>query len=216
MGEEIGLVRAMGGLYDGIALAGEGADLRHHPHLIAVVQIGGGLVHDQNPGLLGEGPGDENQLPLSAADLGVEAVGKIGDPQLLQRLQRQPLLLPARRRESAGLGGGPHEHHVQNGIVKGGVVGLGDIGDGAGQFPGPVGLHVSAVQGDGALVSPLEPQHAPEQGGLSHAVGPQYGEELSLSGRKAHVPQDGAAGDILKAEIAHLQAHARSPPLVMR
>jgi hypothetical protein len=42
----------------------EVADHLEHPELVARVEVGVGLVHEQDVALLGEAPGDHDQLAL--------------------------------------------------------------------------------------------------------------------------------------------------------
>ena len=55
-------------------LPGQGSERFHQLKLIANVEICGGFIQYQHPGLLTQGPGQQNSLPLAVAD-GVRAWG---------------------------------------------------------------------------------------------------------------------------------------------
>ena len=82
----LGLV---GGQQHGHAACTQRGNLVQHADLVAEVQAGRGLVHDQQRGLLGQGACDQHQLALAAAQLGVGTQRQMGDAQLLQAAQRQ-------------------------------------------------------------------------------------------------------------------------------
>ena len=63
------------------------------------VQGGGGLIHQQQPGLLGQSPGRQYKLLLSTGQLREAPVGVVCDPQLLQGLHGDGPLPAARRGE---------------------------------------------------------------------------------------------------------------------
>lgn len=87
--------------------------------LIAVVQIGGGLVHHQIAGLLGQCPGHQYHLPLAAGELLELSAGQVADLKLLHGFRhRLPVLLPVggagrKMRDPA------HEHYLPGLIGKG-------------------------------------------------------------------------------------------------
>ena len=56
-------------------------DLREHADLVAEVEARGRLIHHQHFGLLSERPGDERELPLTAAHFRICPVDKIIDPE---------------------------------------------------------------------------------------------------------------------------------------
>ena len=63
---------------------GKVVDLLQHPDLVAEIQVGGGLVHDQDRRLLGQGVGDQHHLALSTTDLSVNPVFEKGDTENFQ------------------------------------------------------------------------------------------------------------------------------------
>ena len=54
----------------GVALPAQSTHLLQNPKLVAVVQGRGRLVHDEDVRLLGQGPGYEHQLLLTAGKMG--------------------------------------------------------------------------------------------------------------------------------------------------
>ena len=60
---------------------GEARDLAEHAHLVAEIEVGGGLVHHQDARLLRERAGDQGELPLAAAECGVGPVGEVADAE---------------------------------------------------------------------------------------------------------------------------------------
>src|SRR6056297_3550340 len=59
--------------------------------LIAEIKAGGGLIQKQQPGFLGQGPGNQNELALSAGQLSIWAIGHLRDSRETKRI---PGLLP--------------------------------------------------------------------------------------------------------------------------
>ena len=57
----------------------------HHLDLVADVEVRGRLIHDEDRGGLGEGHGDEDQLPLAHRQLADVARTKVRDPDALDR-----------------------------------------------------------------------------------------------------------------------------------
>ncbi|MNC38517.1 hypothetical protein D3C75_871260 [compost metagenome] len=57
----------MGGLNHRITGTGQLLDTLEHPELVAVIQIGRRFIHQKNLRLLGQCPGNEHQLALTAA-----------------------------------------------------------------------------------------------------------------------------------------------------
>jgi hypothetical protein len=81
--------------------------VRHHlqhPELVARVEVGVGLVHQQDVAALRQPAGDQHQLALAAAELGVAPVAEVGQADQRQRVERDRLVLgpgPRRRRGGA-------------------------------------------------------------------------------------------------------------------
>ena len=92
-----GMLRIVRGEQDGVAARGQRPDLRQHALLIAKVQIGRRLVHDENFRILHECTGNERQLPLTA--------GNGADAPLRKRLDAGPAWLPP---AAAGRGAAGH------------------------------------------------------------------------------------------------------------
>lgn len=81
LGIEHGMLWVVTGEQDGVPPQGQGGHPLQHPHLVAEVQGGGGLVHQQQPGLLGQSPGRQYKLLLSTGQLREAPVGVVCDPQ---------------------------------------------------------------------------------------------------------------------------------------
>ena len=85
----------MGGLDHRIPFPGEALYRFHHFYPVAQIQAGRGLVHDQDPRLLGQGAGDQHHLPLPPADVLVAAAGQGPDIQPVHDLPHLLALLPS-------------------------------------------------------------------------------------------------------------------------
>src|SRR5262249_26381810 len=81
-----GVIRIVGGEHHRDAVPGELLDLGEHAYLVAEVEAGRGLVHDENGRLLSEGAGDEGELALTPADLRVGPLGQMLDAEASERL----------------------------------------------------------------------------------------------------------------------------------
>ena len=139
LGIEHGMLWVVTGEQDGVPPQGQGGHPLQHPHLVAEVQGGGGLIHQQQPGLLGQSPGRQYKLLLSTGQLREAPVGVVCDPQLLQGLHGDGPLPAARRGEKAQPAVGAHEHQLQRRVGKDHMAGLGNIGDFFGQGAGRQG-----------------------------------------------------------------------------
>ena len=88
-----------------------GADLvqdAEELQLMADVQVGGGLVEQEHPRLLGEAAGQRGELPLAGRKRGQRPVGEVGDPGAVQRVGSPRRGPPASGGETArGADSGP-------------------------------------------------------------------------------------------------------------
>ena len=160
----------MGGHQHGVALLRQPPHRLQHPVLVAVIQIGGGLVHDEDLRLLGHGPGDQRHLTLTAGDLVDAAARQIAHAQPLQHLHGPlPLRLtgPLQRRNAAA---GPHQHRFQHGVVEHRRADLGDVGRQSGLLAAVKGADVLPAQGDASLIMRQKAQYAAEQGAFARTV----------------------------------------------
>lgn len=69
-GKTQGVLGIVGGEQDGVAPLRQETHLLQHTELVAVIQRGGGLVHDEELRLLAQGAGNEHQLLLAAGEGG--------------------------------------------------------------------------------------------------------------------------------------------------
>jgi len=81
----IGIVRRQD---DRDASLGECPNLRHHAHLVAEVEAGGGLIHHQHLGFLSQRASDQRKLALPAAHFRIGPVSKMIDAKEPQQLFR--------------------------------------------------------------------------------------------------------------------------------
>lgn len=95
VGVEEGQLGVVAGEEDGVAPPGQLRRFVQYPDSVAEIQAGGGLVHEENFGLLGQGAGDEHQLLLAAGEVLKIPVGQGPDANLLQSVQGDGLLLGA-------------------------------------------------------------------------------------------------------------------------
>ena len=210
-GEAKGVLRIMGGEQHRVALLRQAAHLLQEPKLVAVIQIGGRLVHQQDPRLLGQGPCNEGQLPLAAGDAADAPVCQRGDAHQLHHALRRLQLLPSRLPQGLQPTGSTHKHRVPDGVVEHRLAGLGDIRRQMGQLPPGQMPHVPPAQGDAPLIVGQKAQHTAEQGTLPRPVGPQHCHQLSGLGPEADIPQHRVSA-VGKGESLHVNAHAVALP----
>ena len=148
VGKQQRLLGVVAGKQDHIPLPGQRLHPLHHAQLVAVVQAAGRLVHNQQPGPLGQRPGNQHQLLLSAGKAGKAAALHTGDPHLRQRAAGGGGLRLAGGTQSPHPVGGAHQHHFQHGVVEGGGMRLGDIGHSPGDLPGPHGANLPPLDPD--------------------------------------------------------------------
>src|SRR5918994_3573670 len=78
------LVRVVGGEDDPEPSGRQRPDLAHHLALVAEIEARRRLVEDDEAGLLGERPSDEDELALAAGDQGVGALGEMADVEAVE------------------------------------------------------------------------------------------------------------------------------------
>lgn len=174
--------------------------------LVAEVQVGGWFIQDEQLRLLGEGCGDEHQLPLPAGDIGIGLVPQVSDAEKVQVFPGQLFVLGTGRGEVANPGCASHHHHIQHPEGEDRHMGLGDIGDLLGQLAGAVGGQIPPIQQHPAP-PPLLPGDTLEQGALPRAVLPQDAEDLRPLAGEGDVLEDVPSLLVVKAQLLYLQAH---------
>ncbi len=171
-----------------------------------VVQRAGGLVAQQQLGVLGQGPGDGHPLLLAAGQLGGEVPQPVAQAHVLQHV-------PGIQGMVADLGG--QLHVLQGGEVLHQVVELEHEADVvppvAGELPGVEVADPHAVHGDDAAGTAVHAAQHVQHGGLARAGGAHDDGELALFDDKIH-PVGGVDGhlahfiglsDLLKGDVAH-------------
>jgi hypothetical protein len=203
------LLQPVGDVDDGDALGGEVADHPEEPFDLLVVQHGRRLVHDDQPGVLGQRPGHAHhllggrgQLPDldGGADLRVAQPGH----------QRRGGAVVLRRPAEPGAGALPAEEHVVGHAEAGDQVEL-LVDRRDAQRDGRLGIgepHRLALPGDQPLVGLVGAGQDLDQGRLAGAVLPEQAVHLA----RPHVEVDPAegpdAGELLD-DAAHLQQCVR-------
>lgn len=194
--------------------AQEGEDLR----LGGDVQGAGRLVGQQQPGLGGQRPGDDDALEHSAG----EFVRALADPALRfvepDGVQQPDRAVPGRRSGHPGPGGGePLDEEVADATdgVEGGARVLVDQGHG----PGPVGAQLLAAQGeDVAARHPYgtvegRPFGKGAQGrlggrGLAGAGFADQADDFAARDPQGHLVQDGPGGaGEAEGEVVDVEEH---------
>ena len=129
------MVGIVGGQDHAVALLLQTADRFQHLDLVAVVQMGGGFIHQDEGGALGQGPGDGHLLPLAAGDLAVGAIRKIFDAHAPDGLHGDVVMLLLRPGQGAHVGGTARDHVLQHRKIEAGHDDLGHIADDPRHFP---------------------------------------------------------------------------------
>ena len=182
----------------------EGGDGPLDLHLGAGVQVGGGLVEDEDGGVgqRGPGQGDELALPGRQAgaplpDLGGEALG-----QALEVLEHPDGVHgPAHLLVAGAVAADAHV--LEDRAVEEEPL-LGDDDDALPQRAEGGVPQVGPAQGDRALGGVVEPGHQLGQGRLPRARRPHQGQALPRRDGEAHVAQDLGAVAIGETDAAHL------------
>ena len=187
-------------------------DLAQHQGLVAEVEARGRLVHDQDRRLLRQRPGDQHELALAAGEPGVVGVGQILDVQSGQRGAGGREVGLARLCEEPEPRRTTHQDDLQGGVGEGRRVGLGHIGDTAGNFgPGEAGDRLPGQEHPSALRRQQSEQRL-EQRRLAGPVGAEQAEHRAGAGRERDVRPD-LVPRIADRQVPRLDrhAHARRP-----
>ena len=188
-------------------VGGEPGDLPQHQRLVAEIEAGGGLVHDQDGGLLRQRAGDQHELALAARQPGVVGPGEIPDAEAGERALRRFAVDFAGLGEQAEPRGAAHQHHLQRGVGEGRRMGLRDIGRmGRDLAPGePVERRAGKQHRPAARRD--QPEQGLEQRRLAGPVGAQQAEDLARPGAERDAGPDLVAG-IADRQIPGLDGHA--------
>ena len=191
-GVEQGVLRIVAGEKDGVALRTERGNLTEYADLIAKVQRGSRLVHQQNLCLLRQSARHQHELLLPAGELLKTTLRKFPNAELRHGLHGNlPFLSPG-----GGKGGKPvicaHHHHIQRGIGENRIVKLRDIGDFSGKLLGGKRCDVFSVQQDVPTVAVQQAQHTAKQRCFPGAVCPKNKEQLIFCRLKGNAVQNGA------------------------
>ena len=163
----------------------EGAHPLHEPELVMDVEVGRRLVEEEELGLLRERLGQQNPLPLAAAEREDGAPGEAGEVDADQRRAGALAVLGGVGLQPAPVRRPPQEHEVLDAEVEGERERLADEGEAAGQrarlprpdLPPPE--HQTSVVGE-------RPADGPQERGLAAAVGAEHAEPRPLG----HVQPD--------------------------
>jgi len=111
------------------SFGGKPRDRQEHVVLMVWIEVGGRLVHQETAGSLGQPARDQRQLPLAAADLGVDPAAQRGQLHGLKRpIRRETVLLPGRGKQ-AEVRSSSHQDDVPDGVVEDWLVQLRDEAD---------------------------------------------------------------------------------------
>src|SRR5690606_16702977 len=208
VGDDRDLVRPVEGLgevvhrhQDDVPGGGPLAQHVHDGELVAQVESGGRLVEEHDRSVLGDHPGDLDELALPAGQVGVAAVGEPGDPQALERGVH-----PFLDRVRAGRRPGAHGDDVAHPQLVGGVAVLGHVGQHAGEPAGSHPVQVRPSVADRAGGGDAGPGDGGEQARLAGTVGPDETEQGAGRDDGAHRCEERAApvgDDPVEEQLAH-------------
>ena len=189
------------------------ADQGEDTGLVFQVQAGGGFVHEEEVGFLGQGPGDADLLQFAAAHLVEGRQAHVGEVEMAHDgVDFFDVVLGG---AGAHVGDAAHEDGVEGGDV-GRLALLGHVGDFPGDLSGGHGGGGGAPELDLAVLEGEDAVEAFEQGGFSSAVGAEDGQDFPLMQAEINGGENffGFAG---VAELVDLEDHGRPPwVLVMR
>ena len=156
----------------------------------------GGLVKDDDLGVVAHRLGDLHHLPLGHGQLGHDGVGVHGDLQLLENLPGALVHNALADDEAAHLGVAAQPQVVLHRAGEGLVQLLVHHGHAVLQrLLGAFEFHLPAVQGDGALIPAVNAEQALHQGGLARAVLPHEGVDGAGPDGEVHAVQRLDAGE---------------------
>ena len=174
--------------------------------LFADIQARGGLIQQQQPGVLGQGPGDHHPLALPAGDLGNQpllqvvgggvAHGFQGPQQVVVRQGLQPL----------AVGIAPHEDDLQAGEGKTHLAGLKHHRPQLGPAAAAQALQRAAPHQEAPAPGRQQAGEGVNQSGFAAAVGAQEAHEFSGAHLEIEAAQDRSLA-ITHAEFFYLNHH---------
>lgn len=135
-----------GGEHGQAAVADQGEDFQ----LVGDVEVVGGLVEHEDPGLLGEGAGDQDALPLAAGEAEEAAFGQVSRADPRQRLVAEAAVLVGCPGHRSLVRQTSHGHDLGDGEVEFGDRVLRKCGQSPGAFPCAEGVEVLTADPDGA------------------------------------------------------------------
>ncbi|OLL89037.1 Macrophage infectivity potentiator-related protein [Pseudonocardia sp. Ae356_Ps1] len=217
-GDQVGV---LGGVVEGVQRGDDGdPEVPGQPQdseLVTGVEVVGGLIEHQDPGLLGQRTGEEHPLAFPAGQLRQRTGGERGTAGALQRVGDDGGVAGAGTPERAQVRGATEHHGLPRGEVEPAGVVLGEHPDRAG---------VVAVRHRGQIVVAEQqmpahwlehPVEALEQGGLARSVGPDEGEHRAVGDGQGGVVHDRvpavADADAVDDEPG---AHTPTAPVALR
>ena len=161
-------------------------------HLVGEVEVGRGLVEEQQVGALREREGEPDPLPLAAGQLVDDPAGQVGGAGQRQRLRHGRLVLGAPPPQRALVRVPAAGDEVGDGDPVGHDRRLRQQADGARDLPGGQAVHGLAVQQRGAAGRAEQPAHALEQRRLAAGVRADDRGDATVRDRQVDGVDDGA------------------------
>ena len=175
--------------------------------LIAVIERGRRLVHQQDLRLLRKRAGNVHKLLFAAGQRIERAIRKLPDPEPVKGFPCRPFLRPARRTERGQRVRRAHQHRVAHGEAERHPVRLRDIGDAVRALARGERACVRPVDHDRAGIALLFAQDAAEQGRFADAVRSEDRKQLAGRGVECDARKH-RRFLICKAEIANGKTHS--------
>ena len=172
--------------------------------LVPDVQVGGGLVQQQDLGLLHESPGEHDLLVLSGGELVERPHGEVRDSQHLQGVVDDVEI--AVEGTPFAVGVPSHEDGVDDREGEGVVGGVRDVSDLLRQLLDVDLLDVPVVEEDGTRRGGEDLVDAVDQGGLPDTVGSENRDETGAVNAEGDVLENGSTG-VREGDIVDLELH---------
>lgn len=118
---------------------------------VSDVQVSGGLVENENIGLLGEGPGNGDPHLLAPGQLPHPLAGQVDQIGTLEDLVDDPVVLGRGSEHGALMGGSAHHDDLADAEVEGDDGLLGDDGDPPGNLSSADAGQILAEKAHGAV-----------------------------------------------------------------
>jgi hypothetical protein len=171
-------------------------DQREHLDAVAQIEMGRGLVEQQDLGILGQRPGDQHELSLAAGQLENGSVGEFGDPHPLHGALRA---LDVGRRlvaERTQVRRPAHQHDLTGAEGKGDLDVLGDHRQLPRQGASRQRLRASTAHADASGGRPQHPRGDAEESRLAGAVAAGEHEDLAREELEVDVAQNLATAEL--------------------